>query len=182
MRIPMTKYDNTVVTVIIVPLTLSPLLYLLRLVRLDVYRDCEFVFSHGSLKSKVGHILDKDTLWQFYVSIYKLMGCLYLLDHTHPQFTLSNLPSPNLVSIFRCSSPPRTSVKLIQITWCILLEISFIVNEFIFQVLTYTGFLGELEHPKTKTRLINEMFESVMGEYVFFFFKVFFCCCLFAAE
>ena len=31
--------------------------------------------------------------------------------------------------------------------------------------LTYTGFLGELEH--LKTRLIDEMFASVMGEYVF---------------
>ena len=33
--------------------------------------------------------------------------------------------------------------------------------------LTYTGLLGELEHLKIKTRLINEMFASVMGEYVF---------------
>ncbi len=33
--------------------------------------------------------------------------------------------------------------------------------------LTYTGFLGELEHLKIKTRLIDEMFTSVMGEYVF---------------
>jgi hypothetical protein len=33
--------------------------------------------------------------------------------------------------------------------------------------LTYTGLLGELEHLKIKTRLINEMFVSVMGEYVF---------------
>ncbi len=32
--------------------------------------------------------------------------------------------------------------------------------------LTYTGFLGELEHLKIKTRLINEMSPSVMGEYV----------------
>jgi hypothetical protein len=32
--------------------------------------------------------------------------------------------------------------------------------------LTYTGLLGELEHLKTKTRLIDEMFASVMGEYV----------------
>jgi hypothetical protein len=31
----------------------------------------------------------------------------------------------------------------------------------------YTGLLGELEHLKIKTRLINEMFVSVMGEYVF---------------
>ncbi len=31
-----------------------------------------------------------------------------------------------------------------------------------------TGFLGELEHLKIKTRLINEMFASVMGEYVSF--------------
>jgi hypothetical protein len=27
--------------------------------------------------------------------------------------------------------------------------------------------LGELEHVKIKTRLIDEMFASVMGEYVF---------------
>ena len=32
--------------------------------------------------------------------------------------------------------------------------------------LTYTGFLGQLEHLKIKTRLIDEMFLSVMGEYV----------------
>ncbi len=33
--------------------------------------------------------------------------------------------------------------------------------------LTYTGLLGELEHLKIKTRLIDKMFDSVMGEYVF---------------
>ncbi len=33
--------------------------------------------------------------------------------------------------------------------------------------LGYTGLLGELEHLKIKTRLINEMFASVMCEYVF---------------
>jgi hypothetical protein len=33
--------------------------------------------------------------------------------------------------------------------------------------LTYTGLFGELEQLKIKTRLINEMFVSVMGEYVF---------------
>jgi hypothetical protein len=32
---------------------------------------------------------------------------------------------------------------------------------------TYTGLLGELEHLKIETRLIDEMFPSVMGEYVF---------------
>ncbi len=31
----------------------------------------------------------------------------------------------------------------------------------------YTGFLGELEHLKIETRLIDEMFSIVMGEYVF---------------
>jgi hypothetical protein len=30
--------------------------------------------------------------------------------------------------------------------------------------LTYTGFLGELEHLKIETRLIDEKFASVMGE------------------
>ncbi len=34
--------------------------------------------------------------------------------------------------------------------------------------LTYTGFLVELEHLKIETTLIDEMFASVMGEYVFF--------------
>ncbi len=33
--------------------------------------------------------------------------------------------------------------------------------------LTYTGLFGELEHLKIKTRLIDEMFPSVMGEYMF---------------
>jgi hypothetical protein len=32
--------------------------------------------------------------------------------------------------------------------------------------LTYTGLLVELEHLKIKTTLIDEMFASVMGEYV----------------
>jgi hypothetical protein len=33
--------------------------------------------------------------------------------------------------------------------------------------LTYTGLLGELDYLKIETRLIDEMFASVMGEYVF---------------
>jgi hypothetical protein len=33
--------------------------------------------------------------------------------------------------------------------------------------LTYTGLLGELEHLKIETRFIDEMFASVMSEYVF---------------
>ncbi len=33
--------------------------------------------------------------------------------------------------------------------------------------LPYTGLLGGLEHLKIETRLIDEMFASVMGEYVF---------------
>jgi hypothetical protein len=33
--------------------------------------------------------------------------------------------------------------------------------------LTYTGLLGELEHLMIKTRLIDEMFASLMREYVF---------------
>jgi hypothetical protein len=33
--------------------------------------------------------------------------------------------------------------------------------------LTYTGLVGDLEHLKIETRLIDEMFASVMGEYVF---------------
>jgi len=33
--------------------------------------------------------------------------------------------------------------------------------------LTYTGFFVELEHLKIETTLIDEMFVSVMGEYVF---------------
>ena len=33
--------------------------------------------------------------------------------------------------------------------------------------LGYTGLIGELEHLKIKTRLIDEVLVSVMGEYVF---------------
>ena len=33
--------------------------------------------------------------------------------------------------------------------------------------LAYTGLLGELEHLKIETTLIEEMFASVMGEFVF---------------
>ncbi len=33
--------------------------------------------------------------------------------------------------------------------------------------LVYTVFLGKLEHLKIETRLIDEMFASVMGEYVY---------------
>ncbi len=33
--------------------------------------------------------------------------------------------------------------------------------------LTYTGLIGELEHLKIKTSLIDEMFPSVRGENVF---------------
>ena len=33
-------------------------------------------------------------------------------------------------------------------------------------LLGYTGFLGELEPQNIKTRLIDELFSSVMGEYV----------------
>jgi len=36
-------------------------------------------------------------------------------------------------------------------------------------LLAYTGLLGELEHLKIMTRLIDEMFASVMGEYVLLF-------------
>jgi hypothetical protein len=34
-------------------------------------------------------------------------------------------------------------------------------------LLTYTGIHGELKHLKIKTMLIDEMFASVIGEYVF---------------
>jgi hypothetical protein len=34
-------------------------------------------------------------------------------------------------------------------------------------LLTYTGFLVELEHLKIETTLIDELFTSEMGEYVF---------------
>jgi hypothetical protein len=33
--------------------------------------------------------------------------------------------------------------------------------------LSHTGLIGEVEHLKIKTRLIDEKFASVMGEYVF---------------
>ena len=39
--------------------------------------------------------------------------------------------------------------------------------------LGYTGLLGELEHLKIKTRLIDEMFASAMGEYVLLEYQLF---------
>jgi hypothetical protein len=36
----------------------------------------------------------------------------------------------------------------------------------------YSGLVGELEHLKLDTRLIDEMFPSVMGEYVFLKWQV----------
>ena len=36
-----------------------------------------------------------------------------------------------------------------------------------YTLLVYTGLLVELEHMKIETTLIDEMFASVMGEYVF---------------
>ncbi len=41
------------------------------------------------------------------------------------------------------------------------------VEEFTCLLYTYTGLFGELEHLKINSRLIVEMFPSVMGEYVF---------------
>ncbi len=51
---------------------------------------------------------------------------------------------------YECRSDERLKTKAEESTW-----------------LVYTGFLVELEHVKIETRLIDEKFASVMGEYVF---------------
>jgi hypothetical protein len=88
MRLLLTKYDHTVQTIIIVPLTISPLCLLL-VVRLK---------SH--LKSKCGNILAKTATLR---SILNIDGVsVASRSHTHPSHPLSFI---NFVSMFRCSSP-----------------------------------------------------------------------------
>ncbi len=52
--------------------------------------------------------------------------------------------------MYECRGDERLKTKTEESTW-----------------LTYTGFLVELEHLKIETTLIDKMFASVMGEYVF---------------
>jgi hypothetical protein len=52
--------------------------------------------------------------------------------------------------IYECRCDERLKTKAEESTW-----------------LTYTGLVGELDHLKIETRLIDEMFASVMGEYAF---------------
>jgi hypothetical protein len=65
-----------------------------------------------------------------------------------PQLFIMNLPKTR--PIYECRCDERLKTKAEEST-----------------CLTYTGFLGELEHLKIETRLIDEKFASVMGEYVF---------------
>ena len=57
---------------------------------------------------------------------------------------------PKIRGIYECRCDGRLQTKTTEFTR-----------------LAYTGLVVELEHLKIKSRLIDEMFASVMGEYVF---------------
>ena len=54
-----------------------------------------------------------------------------------------------IISIYECRCDERLQTKTKEFTR-----------------LTYAGLVVELEHPKIETRLIDEKFSNVMGEYV----------------
>jgi hypothetical protein len=104
------------------------------------------VFS-SQLKSKIDDILTKTTGLRITLNIDDTPETSR--SHTHPSHSETSRLF-NLVSIFRqdcrCDEKRKTEVKgSVR--------------------LGYTGFLGELEHLQIETRLIDEMFVSVMGEY-----------------
>jgi hypothetical protein len=84
--------------------------------------------------------------------MFEFRQCLYSSYRTHvlPVYYESRKRDLKTRPIYECRSDERLKTKSEKSTR-----------------LTYTGLLGELEHLKIKTKLINEMFPSVMGEYVF---------------
>jgi hypothetical protein len=60
----------------------------------------------SQLKSRVGHILAKAAALRITLNV----DGAPIASRSHSPITLSNLSSLNLVSIFRCSSPPRNPV------------------------------------------------------------------------
>ena len=78
MRRPLTKYVNTALTIIIFPLTLSPL-FLLLLVRLYHFRRVAF---SSQFKSKVGHILAKAA--DLHINLNIDGAPIVSRSHTHP--------------------------------------------------------------------------------------------------
>ena len=72
-----------------------------RLLRLTYLFSLQF-------KSKVGNILVKSVSLCINLNIDDTP--IVSRSHTHPEVTLSNLSPLNLVSIFRCSSPPFNPV------------------------------------------------------------------------
>ena len=102
MTLSLTKYCNTVLTIIIVPRTLFPFLTVFggsSGVHLEESNNNQFHYRHvvfsSHLKSKVGHILVKVVSVRINLNIVDTP--VASTSHTHP--SLSNLSPLNLVSI-----------------------------------------------------------------------------------
>ncbi len=113
MRMSLTRLENTVLTTIITPLTLSPLWPLL-LVRLRGYIVNLFSFYFYSraafssqLKSKIGNILTKVAELRI---PFEYRRHTFNVTITHSPITLANHSFVNIVFIFTCSSPPHNTV------------------------------------------------------------------------
>ncbi len=116
MGLSLTNYVNTTLTIIIVPLTLSPL-WILWVVRLeDTVNLCVFYFCSLIEKLTVFLKLQEFNLCNPTPCTITVARCSPHIDgvpitfRSHSPITLSNLSSLNLVSIFRCSSPPHNPV------------------------------------------------------------------------
>jgi hypothetical protein len=121
-RLPLTKYEHTAQTIIIVPLTLQridvknvsfflPLPFFVGSgVQVEQPTSGLFHFLRASffsqLKANVGNILAKTTTLRINLNI----DGDPIDSNSHSPITLTNLSSINLVSISRCSSPPHNPV------------------------------------------------------------------------
>jgi hypothetical protein len=143
MRLLKTKSENIALTIITIHLILSPL-WLLLLARLGGYivNLCDFFFCNliGKLTSfwqlqefsLHNQTVDSSTTvtrrsspsWNqrlviFFLSLWHYglyRQCTCVVKFTHSPITLANISSINLVSIFRCSSPPYNPVYVRRVT------------------------------------------------------------------
>jgi hypothetical protein len=104
MRLPLTKYANTALTIIIVPLTLSPL-YPLFLVRLGVYTEFVRLLF---LKSKVGHILAKAAALRVNLNIDG--APIVSRSHTHPSHSQTSHLLTSCLCLWVFQYPAQPSV------------------------------------------------------------------------
>ncbi len=136
MRMPLTRLENNVLTIIITPLTLSPLCLLL-LVRLGDYLCVLYFYKLiGKLTTFCSFRSSDCEIYQWLVPLplcdvflttqvnygehsrqdynttdsFEYRRHTFNITITHSPITLGNLSFINLVSIFGCSSPPLNTV------------------------------------------------------------------------